>query len=142
MVGKKLFPELKTGMEDTYKFAEIDEELIEGKKKYKITLKMIMVEGEQKRFMLCPFPGCGKSFRSNKTMDTCLNKHLNIFYSCVKGKFVTHNLDSFHNQVCFAYSSGHKSMKRHESPAKPKMGGVKKARIECVEEDLIIIDDE
>ena len=33
-------------------------------------------------------------------------------------------------------------MKRHESLAKPKMGGVKKANIEPVEEDLIIIDDE
>ena len=53
-----------------------------------------------------------------------------------------HNLNSFHNHVCFAYSSGNKSMKRHESPAKPKMGGAKKAKIEPMEEDLIIIDDE
>ena len=52
------------------------------------------------------------------------------------------NLGSFRNHVCFAYSSGHKSTKRHESPGKPKMSGVKKAKMETVEEDLIIIDDE
>ena len=69
MVGKKSILKEKSGMEDTCKFAEIDEELIEEKKKYKITLKMIMVEGEQKRFTLCPFPGCGKSFRSNRMVD-------------------------------------------------------------------------
>ena len=78
MVGKKLIPKEKTGMEDACKFAEIDEELVEEKKKYKITSKMIMVEGEQKRFTLCPFPGCGKSFRSNRMAEECLSKHLNI----------------------------------------------------------------
>ena len=35
MVGKKLIPEEKTGMEDTCKFAKIDEKLMEEKKKYK-----------------------------------------------------------------------------------------------------------
>ena len=142
MVGKKLIPKEKIGMKNSCKFAEIDEELVEEKKKHKITSKMIMVEGEQKRFTLCPFPGCGKLFRSNRMADTCLNKHLNILYSCVKCKFVTHNLNLFCNHVCFGYSSCRKSMKRRESPAKPKMGGVKKAKIKPVEEDLIIIDDE
>ena len=115
MVRKKLIPK-----EGTCKFAEIDEELVEEKKKYKITLKMIMVEGEQKRFTLCPFPGCGKSFRSNRMADRCLNKHLNILYLCIKCEFAMHNLDLFHNHVCFAFSSGRKSMKRCESPAKLK----------------------
>ena len=102
---------------------------------------MIMVEGEQKRFTLCPSPGFGKSFRSNRIADACLSKHLNILYLCVKCEFVMQNLDSFCNHVCFAYSSGCKSMKRRESPTKPKTGGVKKAKIEPVEEDLIIMDD-
>ena len=141
MVGDKSIPKEKRGMEDTCKFAEIDEELVKEKKKYIITLKMIMHDGEQKRFMLCPFPGCGKSFRSNRMADACLNKHLNILYSCIKCKFVMHNLNLFCNHICFAYSSGCKRMKRHESPDKPKMGGVKKAKMEPVEEDLIIIDD-
>ena len=144
MVGKKLIPEEKnSGLEDACKFAEIDEQLMEEKKIYKITSKMMMHEGEQKRFIFCPFSGCGKSFRSNRMADTCLNKHLNILYSCVKCEFVMHNLNSFHNHTCFAYSSGCKSMKRHESPAKPKTAGVKKPKLEVDEgNDVIVLDDE
>ena len=74
--------------------------------------------------------------------DACLNKHLNFLYSCVNCEFVTHNLDSFCNHICFAYSSGHESMKRRESPGKLKREGVKKPKLEADEDDVIIIDDE
>ena len=82
MVGKKSIPKEKTGMKDTCKFAEIDEELIKEKKKYKITSKMMMHEGEQKRFTLCPFPGCGKSFRSNRMADACLQSFEHYLFVC------------------------------------------------------------
>ena len=143
MVGKKLIPEQKKrGLEDACKFAEIDDELMEEKKK-KIKLKMMIHEGEQKRFKFCPFPGCGKSFRSNRTADACLNKHLNILFLCVNFKFVMHNLNSFRNHICFAFSSGCKSMKRREFPGKPKREGVKKPKLEADEgDDVIVIDDE
>ena len=113
------------------------------RKKYKITLKMMMHEGEQKRFTIYPFPWCGKSFRSNRTANAFLNKHLNILYLCVKYEFVMRNLDLFCNHICFAYSSACKTMKRRDSPAKPKTGGVKKVKLEQpVEKDVIILDDE
>ena len=117
---------------------EIDENLLVEKMKYKVKSKMMEHKGEMKRLFPCPYPGCGKFFRSNKTGDACLNKHLNIVYSCDKCEFMSHNLDSFRNHTCFAYSS---ARKRQESPGKQKGPSPKKVKKETMEKDVIILDE-
>ena len=120
------------------KIPEIDENLLAEKSKYKVKSKIMEFKGEMKRLFPCPYPGCGKVFRSNRTGDACLNKHLNIMYSCDKCEFVSHNLDSFRNHVCFGYSS---ARKRQESPGKQKGPSPKKVKKETTEKDVIILDE-
>ena len=55
-------------------------------------------------------------------------------YSYDKCKFVSHNLDSFWNHTCFAYSS---ARKRQESPSKKKGPSPKKFKKEEVEKEVI-----
>ena len=121
------------------KIPEIDANLLYKVKKYKVKSKMMEFKGEMKQLFPCPYPGCGKVFRSNRTGDACINKHLNIMYSCNKCEFVSHNLDSFWNHKCFAYSSGRK---RQESPGKKKGPSPKKFKKEEVEKEVIILGDD
>ena len=114
------------------KIRQIDSNLLAEKMKYKVKSKIMELKGEKKRVFPCPYPGCGKIFRSNRTGDACVNRHLNIMYTCEKCEFISHNLDSFRNHTCFAYSSARKRQESPTSKKGPSPKKFKKGKVETV----------